>query len=54
MDTKVMLETGDKVATGNYACCSCKSTDPYSIYIGKDNTELPECPSCGHTYWIKF
>ncbi len=57
-DPMKMYETGELAPYGNYACAgpNCYETDgePQVCFITEDEGELPECPICGMTKWVKF
>ena len=44
--------TGDEVEAGCYICMQCDELDPITISVS-EGCELPECPNCGHTSWMK-
>lgn len=49
-------QTGEISNSGTYACMNCphdKANDESIIFLAKRD-ELPECPICGHTYWMKI
>lgn len=49
-------QTGDTEDVGFYACMNCphdSEDDNGIIYLDK-RKKLPECPVCGHTYWMKI
>ena len=48
---KDIYESGDLVQLGNYVCCTCEE---FSCIIQRDGGKLPDCPTCGKTYWIKY
>ena len=49
--TKSLYESGENTLPGNYVCASCSDE---VIVIEKADDKLPPCPTCGHTYWLKF
>lgn len=49
-------QTGDRVESGFYVCMNCPHTEPSdksSVFV-KRNKQLPKCPICGNTYWMKI
>lgn len=49
-------QTGDIADAGLYACLNCPhdSEDDKSVTYLCKREKLPECPVCGHTYWMKI
>lgn len=58
MDESTKLyDTGEVAPYGNYACTGANcidSDDPTLYFVTDDYDELPECPLCGWTHWLKF
>lgn len=49
-------QTGDTAEKGIYACMNCPhdEEEDNSIVMLDKKKKLPECPVCGHTYWMKI
>ena len=49
-------QTGDVADAGTYVCMNCTNdendNDDSTIITLNTKDKLPECPSCGHTYWM--
>lgn len=51
-DEKMIFNSGEKPPEGTYTCMSCGS-DEATLIVPEMAKELPDCPKCGNSLWIK-
>lgn len=52
MEEKKIFNSGDKPPEGTYTCMSCGSPQA-TFSVPEMVKELPVCPECGNTIWMK-